>query len=182
MQVALSLAFLHGSASETYSAKTLEHVFLDLALPLQARGESSFPSLPNWNWRQFRIPKKWRLKNSDRNVLNMSWPIVWRWLPVGFRLPVWWPLGQVPQALEFYLCSLLWKSGWWYFKAFTVAVLRTGLTNAKISSKPYSSYRWCLETGKFGSHDDFRIHAFWWALLSLGAGCCLKSVCCCPCW
>ena len=123
------------------------------------------------------------LKNSDRNVLNVSWPIVWRWLPVGFRLPLWWPLGQVPQALEFYLCSLLWKSGWWYFKAFTVAVLRTGLTNAKISSKPYSSYRWCLETGKFGSHDDFRIHAFWWgALLSLGAGCCLKSLCCCPCW
>ena len=62
MQVALSLAFLHGSASETYSAKTLEHVFLDLALPLQARGESSFPSLLNWNWRQFRIPKKWRFK------------------------------------------------------------------------------------------------------------------------
>ena len=51
MQVALSFAFLHGSASETYSAKTLEDVFLDLALPLQARegpGRFQFSeTLPN---------------------------------------------------------------------------------------------------------------------------------------
>ena len=76
MQVALSFTFLHGSASETYSAKTLEDVFLDLALPLQAREGSSFP-------KPFRIEIFITIPNSKevkieklRHKRHMSWQIV----------------------------------------------------------------------------------------------------------